>query len=111
MTDTFRPPTQWTERRRWIQRIARQKRHAWGDRVRPIRPLTGLEWLIASLLAEVRPYAEIAELLGMSRHSIRAYTAKAAKKLPGNLPAQVRVALWYRGASLEVLTWEPESSK
>ena len=67
-------------------------------------PLTDLEELIAGLVAETRNYSEIGDLLGMTRFGVRYHATAASRKIPGDLPVQVRLCVWYRGAPLHVLT-------
>jgi len=69
-------------------------------------PLTEWEELIAGLIAEVRNYHEIGDLLDMGWTAVRYHATRAALKVPGDLPIQMKLCAWYRGATLSVLTGE-----
>lgn len=46
----------------------------------------------------------IGEQLGISWQTVKKYVRIVAENIPGDLPAQVKVVVWWRGASIEVLT-------
>jgi DNA-binding NarL/FixJ family response regulator len=74
----------------------------------PLRsPLTRAEAACALLLANGHNCADIGERLKVSRAAASYHIYNAAKKIPGDLPAQMKVVCWVRGAPLEVLegTW------
>lgn len=73
-------------------------------RVPLARPATPTQELVASLLARHYDYRAIGVLLGLSRLTVRWYAKHLAAKIPGDLPMQMRIVVWYRGGSLEVLT-------
>lgn len=76
------------------------------ERVRPKYGLTGQEMLITGLIAEGRNYSAIADLLSITRDTVKWHAKNAAAKIPGDLPAQMKLAVWYRGAPIFVLTGE-----
>lgn len=67
------------------------------------RPLTRHQTVVASLLAECYTQKEIAAATGMKERTIRWHIARAANRIPGNLPPTERVRVWYRGATIQVL--------
>jgi DNA-binding NarL/FixJ family response regulator len=70
----------------------------------PLRaPLTKSQAACALLLANGHNYADIGERLSTSRATAKYHVHEAAKKIPGDLPAQMKVVCWVRGAALEVL--------
>ena len=75
------------------------------QRVPTYRPLSSTESVIAALLATGRyNYHSLAEHMACSWKSVKTHVYRAALKIPGDLPAQVRLVVWYRGATLDVLT-------
>ena len=76
-------------------------------RVKPARPLTPTECIVVSLLAFGENCVEVAVRLGVSKRTVKFHVKNAAQKLPGDLPAQMRVITWYRGATADVLTGDP----
>lgn len=70
----------------------------------PLRaPLTRSQAACAILLAHGHNYADIGERLGTGRAAAKFHIHAAAKKIPGDLPAQMRVVFWVRGATVEML--------
>lgn len=67
-------------------------------------PLTKAQAACSLLLAHGHNYADIGERLGVSRATVKFHIFEAAKKIPGDLPAQMKVVCWVRGAVVEVLT-------
>jgi hypothetical protein len=49
------------------------------------------------------PNADIASELHITRGMVRWHLNRIAARLPGDLPAKVRVMAWARGATLDVL--------
>lgn len=74
------------------------------ERVPPFHPLTRQEELVASLIGHGYKATEVAVMLQCSLRTIRSHADRIALKLPGNLPAQARIAVWWRGASEDLLT-------
>ena len=74
-------------------------------------PLTKAQAACALLLANGHNYADIGERLRTSRSTAKFHIHEAAKKIPGDLPAQMRVVCWVRGAAVEVLegSWTNEA--
>lgn len=76
------------------------------DRVPLRRDLTRMETVVVSLLALGYNYKQIARMLDVSYQCVKFHCLSAAAKIPGDLPAQTRVRVWFRGARKEVLTGE-----
>lgn len=73
-------------------------------RVPPSRPLTPAERVIADALAgPAVTNREIATTLGISSLTVKNHIERIALKLPGDLPAKMRVTLWARGAPAHLL--------
>jgi DNA-binding NarL/FixJ family response regulator len=72
-------------------------------RVKLSAPLTQSQATCCLLLANGHNYADIGERLNTSRATAKFHVHEAAKKIPGDLPAQMKVVCWVRGAALEVL--------
>ena len=70
------------------------------------RPLTEVQSVIATLLAHGHNNADIAERLHMHVETVRYHMKEAAKKIESDLPAQMRVVMWARGAPQHALTTE-----
>ena len=70
-------------------------------------PLTRAEAAVALLVANGHADADVADQLGHSLNTARFHIKNAAKKIPGDLPAKMKVICWVRGAPLQVLngTW------
>lgn len=66
-------------------------------------PLTKMQQACALLVANGHNTVAIGVRLGVGCKAVRFHINKAAKKIPGDLPAQMRVVAWVRGATLEVL--------
>lgn len=73
-------------------------------RVPLIAPLTPQEKIVVALTGRLQNYNAIAEELQIGRLTVKDHAENAAKKIPGDLPAQVKLAMWYAGAPIEVLT-------
>ena len=70
----------------------------------PLRaPLTKMQQACVLMLANGHNTIAVAEKLGVGYKAVRFHINAAAKKIPGDLPAQMRVVAWVRGATLEVL--------
>lgn len=72
-------------------------------RVPLLAPLTKAQAACALLLANGHNYSAIGARLGTGRDAAKVNVQRAAKKIPGNLPAQMKVVCWVRGATREVL--------
>jgi hypothetical protein len=66
-------------------------------------PFTELEMAIADMIARCMNYQAIAEEFCVNHHTIKWRAQLAAAKVPGDLPVQVKLCMWYRGASIESL--------
>lgn len=73
------------------------------ERATPSRPLTPMQLAIAGLAGVNLSHAQIATELHITVGTVRYHINRAAKKLPGDLPAEQRVVAWMRGATLDVL--------
>jgi hypothetical protein len=73
------------------------------ERVSPKKPLTPMQWTIATLVGINMPNADIATELHITRGMVRWHLNRIAERLPGDLPAKVRVMAWARGATIDVL--------
>lgn len=69
------------------------------------KPLSSTEAVIVAMLASGQHnYHSIGEHLGISYKTVKFHAERAKAKIPGDLPTQLRLLAWYRGASLDVLT-------
>ena len=73
-------------------------------RVPPLRRLTPMEQIITALLAKGLNYPQAGQVLGIKPSVAKMHCHAVAAKLPGDLPALMRVVAWWRGATLDVLT-------
>lgn len=73
------------------------------ERVEPLKPLTPVQLVIATMLGLSYSHAEIAAELHITVGTVRDHLTHLAKRIPGDLPATARVIAWVRGASLDVL--------
>ncbi len=71
------------------------------------RPLTQMQVVVATLLGLRYSYAAIGGFLHVKPSTIETHVRDAARKIPGDFPAALKVACWARGASLGVLTGAP----
>lgn len=75
------------------------------ERVPLLAPFTPMEGIVAKMLASGQHnWRSIAEHMGCSWRTVKFHGEQAKKKIPGDLPTQLRIVAWYRGASMEVLT-------
>lgn len=67
-----------------------------------------MESLVASMIGYGHNYSDIAERLRIARETAAHHAKRAAKKIPGDLPQQMKIVFWFRGAPIELLTarWE-----
>jgi ATP/maltotriose-dependent transcriptional regulator MalT len=73
------------------------------DRVPTTKPLSPMQTVVASLLGLGLSHEEVREELHVSLRTVRYHLNEAAKRIPGDLPAESRVVAWVRGASIDVL--------
>lgn len=73
------------------------------ERVPTLLPMTTMQYAVAVLLGLKYTYGEVATALGISGRTVRFHTVRAADRIPGDLPTQMKVMAWARGASLDVL--------
>lgn len=78
------------------------------QRAAPLYPLTPTELRIADHLAiENASLRQLAHQQGCSRSTMKNHIERIAMKLPGTLPAKLRVTCWARGALLAALYIPP----
>lgn len=65
--------------------------------------LTPMQAVCVDLVGLFGDYRVVADLLGLGYYTVREYINAASKKMHGDLPPQLRVMVWARGASLDVL--------
>lgn len=66
-------------------------------------PLSKTQELVAFMLGMGHNYVEIGLALHISSLTAKRHADDAAKKIPGDLPTQMKLAAWARGATLDVL--------
>lgn len=67
------------------------------------QPFTPAEENAVAHLAAGLTYRQIAESMNISYRTARNHIQNAAKKIPGDLPVQLRVVAWYRGGDVWIL--------
>lgn len=67
-------------------------------------PLSPMQEAVVMLIALGHTYGEIAEFLHLDTETVRYHTRAAADKMPGDLESRMKVIVWMRGASADVLT-------
>lgn len=73
------------------------------ERVPTLAQLTEMQFIVAVLLGCNKDYNEIAAELKIERSTVKYHAEEAAKKVVGDLPCAVKLAVWARGASRDVL--------
>lgn len=73
------------------------------QRVVTREPLTEMEMLVATLVGLGMRADAIARELGVAITTVRHHVKLAVRKVPGDLPAMSRLAVWVRGGSIDVL--------
>lgn len=79
-------------------------------RVELSQPLTPAEVQAAQYLAQGLTYAQIADVLGVSMRTAKYHIVNAGKKIPGDLPLQLRVIAWYRGGEVWLMPEDGNSA-
>lgn len=69
-----------------------------------LKALTSQEELVAVMLGHGHNYHDIAERIGCAPRTVATHAENASRKIPGDLPAQMKLVTWMRGAPLDVLT-------
>lgn len=72
-------------------------------RVPTIGRLSDMQYVVTSLVGINLNYRQIAAELSIEPSTAKYHAEEAAKKIPGDLPTQAKLAAWVRGASLDVL--------
>lgn len=72
-------------------------------RVALARPFTPTEEVVVELIGRRLNLTQIGVKLGLTKNAVNFHISRAAGKIPGELPRKVRILLWYRGATLELL--------
>ncbi len=73
------------------------------ERIAIDSPLTARQEHVAEMLSDGLSLREIADVLGVQEITVRWHLNQAAAKVPGDLPRRVRLVLWWRGASQDLL--------
>lgn len=74
------------------------------ERAPTTKPLSPMQTVVGTLAALGLSHEEIRKELHLgSLRTVRYHLNEAAKRIPGDLPAEQRVVAWMRGASLDVL--------
>lgn len=73
------------------------------ERVAPVKPLSRTQFVIAILLGLGKSHGEVATELKMKRTTVRAHIRYASKRIPGDLPQELKLVAWVRGATIDVL--------
>lgn len=76
-------------------------------RARCVPKLTERQMAVAKLLAAEKTFAQIAADLGMTVRAVQFHVSRAASRIPGTGLPKLRLAYWYRGASLQLLMGSP----
>jgi DNA-binding NarL/FixJ family response regulator len=79
------------------------------DRVEPKEKFTTMEQLVAILVGRGLEYPEIATRLSILKSTVKFHAEKASAKLPGTDAPRMKLQLWWRGATREVM--EPPSER
>lgn len=73
------------------------------ERVAPLRLFTPRETEVANLVGRGLSYPTVAATLLISERTVAQYAHRIAQALPGDLPAQTKIRMWYRGATAALL--------
>lgn len=73
------------------------------ERAPTLKPLSPMQYVIATLCGIGQSHAEIAETLHITVGTVRDHLNKIKAKLPGDLPREARIMAWARGATTDVL--------
>jgi hypothetical protein len=73
------------------------------ERAPTLKPLSPMQFVIATLCGIGQSHAEIADTLHITIGTVRDHLNKISRKLPGDLPREARIVAWVRGAPLDVL--------
>jgi DNA-binding NarL/FixJ family response regulator len=66
-------------------------------------PMTRAQQAVVAALARNAEYDEIARWLSVKERTVRYHVGEAARKIPGNLPPKMRIIMWARGATIDML--------
>jgi len=61
------------------------------------------ELRVAKACADLDSVEAVAKALGLSFHTTRGYIHEMSRKVPGTLPACIKIKLWAKGAPLSLL--------
>lgn len=73
------------------------------DRIKPEKPFSTMETLVGVMVGRGLEYEEIGQRLSISKSTVKMHAQRAAAKLPGKDPPQMKLQIWWRGGSEEVL--------
>ncbi|HTJ62107.1 MAG TPA: hypothetical protein VL333_13030 [Candidatus Saccharimonadales bacterium] len=73
------------------------------ERVALLAPFSTMQEIVVDLLGVGLTYTELAVHLKISEEVVREHAKRAARKIPSDLPTQMRCIVWARGATLDVL--------
>lgn len=74
------------------------------ERVRPSRPLNERQQRVVAMLSDGMTYYAIGRHLGCSEDAVTQLVYKLAARIPGNIAPRAKLVVWWRGASLMVLS-------
>jgi hypothetical protein len=66
-------------------------------------PLTPTQKVVVSMVGRGFSYVTIADTLAISVFTAKRHAEDAAAKIPGDLPTQMKLIMWWRGASCAIL--------
>lgn len=73
------------------------------ERVPTYNRLSEMQFAVATLLGMGQSYKDIGTQLHIAVSTVKQHVDVAASRIPGDLPAKMRVVAWVRGASIDVL--------
>ena len=73
-------------------------------RVTPAKGFTTMEKLVVALVARGDNYTIISKRLHIAPSTVKFHALNASEKLPGDLPPQMRIVFWFRGATRDQLS-------
>lgn len=73
------------------------------SKLKPKEPFSIMETLVANLVGRGLDYKEVGERLSIVPSTVKMHAQNASSKLPGRDPPRMKLQIWYRGASREIL--------
>jgi DNA-binding NarL/FixJ family response regulator len=74
------------------------------ERLAPSTPLTPRAVRVVALIEAGWTYREIAEMERTTEAGIRALVRRVASRIPGSLESRAKLIVWWRGATIAVLS-------